>query len=181
MNIKKTQPRIGFTPLSLERSLQLFKDSIEVEFNHWILGTQHLGSWKSVHKDSFPEDEINQVLKLWQGNKLKCLDFKVLLNDKSKKEILYSKAVEPTIGEISKILDKFSPAEKEKASVFASWIYTYGLSKLDLAKANTKLEQELNKRFNNIEIAPKLKHCCIGLCSACGKREIVYSCTNPIT
>lgn len=174
MNVNKPQLRIGFTPLLT--TIQQFKDSVEIEFNHWIQHCQFLGSWKSVRKNSFPESEVNEILKLWESKKLNCFD-SVLLN-KSKKEIVYSKIVEPSVDEILQTLDKLLSLDKEKASIFASWIYTYGLSKLDLAKTNTKLELELNKRFNTIKIAPRLNHCCIGLCSACGRKGVVYTCTN---
>lgn len=185
MNIKRVQLRLGFTPLpsNIDKAFKNFKDSIELQFNFWIQQAQLQGSWRSVHNNTFPEHEISKIIEVWKNNKSNYLNTIEKLPEKNTSigELIYLEGVKPSINKICELLDNLLSTNTKEASVFASWIYTYGISRLDLVNKNTELKQEISKRFGKIEIAPKLKHCCIGLCSACGKREVVYSCTNPIT
>ena len=173
MNIKGPTNKIGFTP-----STQDFKNSIEVGFNFWIINCENNGSWRNVYQSNFPEEDVGKTIEFWKTHKLDCLDIKPPFRQKAN-EIVYSKVIEPELNNFLILLDKLLSSEKEKACTFGSWLFTNAISKLDLVGKNTSLERELNKRFEKIEIAPRLKHCCIGLCSACGRKGIVYACSNP--
>jgi hypothetical protein len=157
------------------------------DVNSWIAGCRHMGSWRSLHGNNFPEKELEEILSLWQRNKeslgeASLPDGSFEDDDKRKstsKRLIYSQIIEPTVDKICTTLDELILKEQNKCCVFASWIYTYGVSRLELKNQSTRLEQELEKRFENINIAPKTKHCCQGLCSACGTHRIAYSLSDP--
>lgn len=193
MNIHKSQLNLGLStlPHGISSLPQWLNTTLDSELRFWDITISTPGSWRNVHEESYPEKEIDETIKLWQSTKMenadleslyKSLDVKSEPLDERKKRIanqgIYLTIVEPSIEKICELLDKLLLNNKGKASVYASWVYTYGISRLGLTDANTKLKQEISKRFSSIEIAPKLKHCCVGLCSACGRKEIVYSCTN---
>ncbi len=143
--------------------------SPQTNFSSWIDSINYTSAWKKVYKENFPKDEVENIIKVW--GEIKNIDQAYGMP-------IYKKVIEPTIVSILKTIDDFllKPETIEKGCVFASWVYTNGLSRLGLQKTYTKLELELNKRFKSIEIAPKIKNCCIGMCSACGRGKIVYKC-----
>ncbi len=191
--------RINPTALSLRFPLSQvndLKETIASEFNLWGMSCSHLGSWRALHENNFPEAEIENILRLFSTKKeINKSDIEKLSDDvfnitnslnenrvtrSVPKNIIYAIIIEPFTDEICRTLDGLASNEqtKPKAEIFASWIYTYAISRLGLIKADTKLEKELEKRFNKIDIAPKAKHCCQGLCSACGRSKIVFSCSE---